>query len=179
MGSGAAVTTSVDMPAKYVIHVVGPKYASQRHHGARATLRSRDHSTQNCRSDERCCRSVALPIISAGIYGCRLEDACEIIANAAYESIWTAKHVKDIHLCGFTNGSDMAGQLSNKVKGYEKKAETVKRRSGFRAIARELCLRFFIVGGLYCFRGLRAGSEVPAIRSLGRLRRVFFDCGRV
>lgn len=76
----AGWTTAGDMPARWVIHVVGPNY--------NAGERDRSLLTSCYRlalevADELGARSVAFPLVSAGIYGWPKEDA----VDAALETL--------------------------------------------------------------------------------------------
>lgn len=75
----AGWTTAGDLPARWVIHVVGPVYG----HGSREqlvscyanALRVADElSAEN----EPGVRSIAFPLVSAGIYGWPLDDAIRV-----------------------------------------------------------------------------------------------------
>lgn len=77
---GAAVaTTAGDLPARWVIHTVGPVYSA-----------SEDRSDQlaSCYreslriADELGAQTVAFPAVSAGVYGWPLEDAARIAVRA-------------------------------------------------------------------------------------------------
>jgi len=68
----AVVTTAGRLPARWVIHTVGPVYS--RREDRSATLRSAYTSSLEV-ADELEAASVAFPLISAGIYGWPLEDA--------------------------------------------------------------------------------------------------------
>jgi O-acetyl-ADP-ribose deacetylase (regulator of RNase III) len=71
----AAVTTAGKLPARWVIHVVGPVYAKSE---------DRSHLLASCyrealrRADEVGARSVAFPAVSAGIYGWPMDDAARV-----------------------------------------------------------------------------------------------------
>jgi O-acetyl-ADP-ribose deacetylase (regulator of RNase III) len=71
----AAVTTAGNLPARWVIHVVGPVYAKRE---------DRSHLLESCyRQALRCAdgvgaQSVAFPAVSAGIYGWPMHDAARI-----------------------------------------------------------------------------------------------------
>ena len=71
----AAVTTAGELPAKYVIHVVGPVFAKSE---------DRSHLLASCyrealrRADDVGAASVAFPAVSAGIYGWPMESAARI-----------------------------------------------------------------------------------------------------
>ncbi len=66
----AGWTTAGDLPARWVIHVVGPVYGR----GSREQLVSCYANALRV-ADELGARSVAFPLISAGIYGWPLDDA--------------------------------------------------------------------------------------------------------
>ena len=68
----AAATSAGELPARWVIHTVGPVYDARR--DLSATLRS-CYSSSLAVADELGAVSVAVPLISAGAYGWPLEDA--------------------------------------------------------------------------------------------------------
>jgi O-acetyl-ADP-ribose deacetylase (regulator of RNase III) len=71
--AGAAVaTTAGDLPARWVIHTVGPVYSRSQERSA--TLRSCYRESLRV-ADEVGATSVAFPLISAGVYGWPAEDA--------------------------------------------------------------------------------------------------------
>ncbi|AEA26198.1 Appr-1-p processing domain protein [Pseudonocardia dioxanivorans CB1190] len=76
----AVATTAGNLPARWVIHTVGPVYAKRR---------SRRHLLESCYreslrvADELGAATVAFPAVSAGIYGWPLDDA----ALAAVETV--------------------------------------------------------------------------------------------
>lgn len=70
----AGWTTAGDMPARWVIHTVGPNYnAGQRD---RALLESCYRRSLDV-ADELGVQTIAFPLISAGIYGWPLDDAID------------------------------------------------------------------------------------------------------
>ncbi len=77
----AIVTTAGDLPARWVIHTVGPVYS--RGHDQSAVLAS--CYTESLRvADEIGARSVAFPAVSAGAYGWPPQDAALIAVSAAH-----------------------------------------------------------------------------------------------
>jgi O-acetyl-ADP-ribose deacetylase (regulator of RNase III) len=69
---GAGWTTGHALPARWVIHVVGPNYTAGEHD--RSLLES-CYSGALAVADELGARTVAFPLVSAGIYGWPREDA--------------------------------------------------------------------------------------------------------
>lgn len=71
----AGWTTSGRLPAQWVIHTVGPNHAAgQRDRTLLVSCYQRALEV----ADELGARSIAFPLISAGIYGWPLEDAIEV-----------------------------------------------------------------------------------------------------
>ena len=68
----AVATTAGELPARWVIHTVGPVYDARR--DLSATLRS-CYSRSLAVADELGAATIAFPLISAGAYGWPLEDA--------------------------------------------------------------------------------------------------------
>jgi len=71
----AAASEAGDLPARWVIHVVGPVYT---------TAEDRSHLLESCYvealrvADELGARTVAFPAVSAGIYGWPIDSAAQI-----------------------------------------------------------------------------------------------------
>jgi len=76
----AVATTAGDMPAKYVIHTVGPVYSSCGDH-CEALLAS-CYITSLKAARELGCSDIAFPAISTGIYGYPKEEAARIAYRA-------------------------------------------------------------------------------------------------
>jgi O-acetyl-ADP-ribose deacetylase (regulator of RNase III) len=100
----AGWTTAGDMPARWVIHVVGPNYrAGQTDPGL---LRS-CYSNALTVADELGAATMAFPLISAGIYGWPLQDA----ADTAVETLRrTEANVSEARLMAF--GADTLDALT-------------------------------------------------------------------
>jgi O-acetyl-ADP-ribose deacetylase len=91
----AGWTTAGDLPARWVIHVVGPNYA--RGQTDRSLLTS-CYSNALAVADELGAQTVAFPLVSAGIYGWPLDDA----AAAAVETLrGTPSKVRQARLVAF------------------------------------------------------------------------------
>jgi O-acetyl-ADP-ribose deacetylase len=91
----AVATTAGRLPATWVIHTVGPVYSKRE--DRRATLLQAYTSCLQV-ADELGARSVAFPLLSAGVYGWPLQDA----ADAAVEAVKNATTaVEDVRLVAF------------------------------------------------------------------------------
>jgi O-acetyl-ADP-ribose deacetylase (regulator of RNase III) len=94
----AGWTTAGDLPARWVIHTVGPNYLAGEQD--RALLLSCYRRSLEV-ADELGVRTIAFPLISAGIYGWPLHDAID----AAVESISAAATaVEEVRLVVLDNG---------------------------------------------------------------------------
>ncbi len=71
----ARLTPGFDLPAKYVIHTVGPRYSMP---DAQELLGSAFASALEVASDHPDIRTVALPAISCGVYGYPVAEAASI-----------------------------------------------------------------------------------------------------
>lgn len=84
----ARITPAGDLPARHVIHAVGPRYHSDANPGQ--LLASAYHSSYRLALDNGC-RSLAVPAISCGIFAFPLDEAAEIALgvsrSAAYSSL--------------------------------------------------------------------------------------------
>ena len=96
LATGAAGwTTAGAMPARWVIHVVGPNFsAGQRDRSLLTSCYSRALAV----ADELGARSVAFPLVSAGIYGWPRQDA---IAAALETLRATPTEVEEARLVAF------------------------------------------------------------------------------
>ena len=79
----AVITTAGKLAARYVIHAVGPIYEDGRQ-GEPELLASAYRTTLQLAA-EHGCQSLALPAISAGIYGYPLRDAARIALSTVSE----------------------------------------------------------------------------------------------
>jgi len=84
----AVVTTAGRLPAKYVIHAVGPVYRDGLH-GEKEQLKS-CYTTALKLASEREVRSISFPSISTGVYGYPIEEAAAIAVRTA--AAWLDEH---------------------------------------------------------------------------------------
>ena len=96
---GAVATGGGELPARWVIHAVGPVWegGGQGEDGLLASA----VRTALLRAEEVGAKSVALPAISTGIYGFPLERAANISVGAAREFAESARVVERIVFCLF------------------------------------------------------------------------------
>ena len=72
----ARITPGFRLPAKFVVHTVGPVYRDGRH--GEPGLLAACYRNSLALAAENDCRSIAFPCISTGVYGYPIEDAAEI-----------------------------------------------------------------------------------------------------
>ncbi|WP_370671157.1 macro domain-containing protein [Pseudoalteromonas luteoviolacea] len=76
----ARITIAGNLPAKYVIHTVGPIYRQAQN--PEATLKSAYFNSLQL-AVENDCKSIAFPAISCGAYGYPLEEAAHIAVSTS------------------------------------------------------------------------------------------------
>lgn len=72
----ARITPAFDLPARYVIHTVGPVYRDGA--SGEAEVLGACYRNSLALAVEHGCGSVAFPAISCGVYGYPIEEACRI-----------------------------------------------------------------------------------------------------
>ncbi|MGB5443883.1 MAG: macro domain-containing protein [Psychromonas sp.] len=83
----ARITLAGELPAKYVIHTVGPIYKQSSN--PRASLESAYLNSLHL-AVENHCKSVAFPAISCGVYGYPHQEAAEIALTVCYKKEFAA-----------------------------------------------------------------------------------------
>ncbi|GGU79821.1 macro domain-containing protein [Streptomyces albospinus] len=92
--TGAAVaTTAGRLPARWVIHTVGPRFT---HQEDRSELLASCYRESLRVADELGARTVAFPAISAGIYGWPMEDAARIAVETVRAAQTSVEEVRFI-----------------------------------------------------------------------------------
>ena len=87
----AVATTGGRLPARWVIHTVGPVYAKAED---RSGLLASCHGESLRVADELGAKTVAFPAISTGVYGYPLEEAAPVAVNAVRESDTNVEEVQ-------------------------------------------------------------------------------------
>jgi O-acetyl-ADP-ribose deacetylase (regulator of RNase III) len=100
----AVATTAGDLPARWVIHTVGPVYAKSQD---RSALLASCHAESLRVADELGARTVAFPAISTGVYGYPLDEAAPVAIRAAREA---DTRVQEVRFVLFDEGSYQAFQ---------------------------------------------------------------------
>ena len=77
----ARITKGYKLPAKYVIHTVGPVYRNGAH--GEPDLLASCHTSSLELAAEYECRTVAFPAISCGVYGYPVADAAHVALEAS------------------------------------------------------------------------------------------------
>ncbi|MFZ0478174.1 MAG: O-acetyl-ADP-ribose deacetylase [Terriglobales bacterium] len=95
----AVLTTGGRLPAKYVIHTVGPIYREGINKEA-ATLASCYRESIRL-ADDHAIRSLAFPSISTGAYGYPIQEAAEIAVQAVAEALPSTTHVEMVRFILF------------------------------------------------------------------------------
>jgi O-acetyl-ADP-ribose deacetylase len=87
----AVATTAGTLPAKWVIHTVGPVFSESED---RAPLLARCHTASLEVADQLGARTVAFPAISTGVYGYPLEAAAPVAIAAVREARTKVEEVR-------------------------------------------------------------------------------------
>jgi O-acetyl-ADP-ribose deacetylase len=87
----AVATTGGDLPARWVIHTVGPVYAREEDP---ATLLSSCHTESLRIADELEAAGVAFPAISTGVYGYPIDEAARVAVDAVRTADTSVREVR-------------------------------------------------------------------------------------
>lgn len=88
----AVITTGGRLPAKYVIHTVGPIYSGGRQGEARTLASCYRESIRL--ADDHGVTSLAFPAISTGAYGYPVHEAASVAVKAVVGALSLASHVR-------------------------------------------------------------------------------------
>ena len=92
----ARITPGFKLPAKFVIHTVGPVYCDGLH--GEPDLLASCYRNSLALAAENGCRSIAFPCISTGVYGYPIEDAARIAVREAREFLSPAENAEDAEM---------------------------------------------------------------------------------
>jgi O-acetyl-ADP-ribose deacetylase (regulator of RNase III) len=113
----AVLTTAGRLPAKYVIHTVGPLYWGGKQREAETLASCYRESVQL--ADRHGIRSLAFPAISTGAYGYPVHEAAEVAVKLIVEVLPTCTHLEQVRFVLF----DMAT-----CEAYVRAAEKLSQR---------------------------------------------------
>lgn len=116
---GAVATGAYDLPAKYIIHAVGPIWRGGGQ-GEEAQLRSA-YLTSLKLAEEKGCRSISFPLISSGIYGYPKEQALQVAVSAFSQFLTEQEEGRemDIYLVVFDRSAvSLSEKLFQEISHY-------------------------------------------------------------
>jgi len=86
----ARITPGFSLPARWVIHTVGPRYEADRN--PEKLLESAYRNSLTLAQDNDC-QSIAFPAISCGVYGYPHDEAAKISLSVTSETKWQAMDI--------------------------------------------------------------------------------------
>jgi O-acetyl-ADP-ribose deacetylase (regulator of RNase III) len=95
----AVITTGGNLPAKYVIHTVGPIYGEE--HGREATLLAKAYTRSLMLAEDYGLASVAFPSISTGVYSYPKNEAAAVASEAIAEFLSAGSELREVRLVFF------------------------------------------------------------------------------
>jgi O-acetyl-ADP-ribose deacetylase len=100
----AVITTAGRMPAKYVIHTVGPVYG--RGGADKARLLADCYLNSLKLAVDRGITTIAFPAISTGVYGYPPEEAAAVASSAIEEQLTSAPALTEVRLVFFGSADE-------------------------------------------------------------------------
>ncbi len=101
------ITFGYSLPARYVIHTVGPVWQGGKAGEAKLLASCYRRSLELARDHD--CKTVAFPAISCGIYGYPIKEACTVAVETIRAFLETDNNLERVYLVAF--GDEVA-------KGY-------------------------------------------------------------
>jgi len=95
----AVITTGGNLPARHVIHTVGPIYG--RHGGKEAELLAACYVNSMHLAEKHGLSSVAFPAISTGAYGYPASEAAVVASQSIRETLERAEALKEVRVVFF------------------------------------------------------------------------------
>ena len=106
----AVITSAGDLPAKYVIHTVGPIYGQ--HDGEEERLLAACYRNSLLLAAKHQLKTIAFPAISTGVYGYPKAEAAKIASTTVREFIHGGTSIEEIRLV-FFGQEDMLAFLNS------------------------------------------------------------------
>ncbi|MEA4894005.1 MAG: macro domain-containing protein, partial [Oscillospiraceae bacterium] len=111
----AVITPGFRLPAKFVVHTAGPVYRGGKS-GEEEQLRS-CYLNSLKRAVENKCKSIALPLISSGIYGYPKDEALRVATGVIQDFL--GEHELDVYLAVFDKAAfAVSEKLLGEVESY-------------------------------------------------------------
>jgi len=111
----AVITKGFSLPAKYIIHAVGPVYQGGGNN-EESLLRACYKNSLNL-AKKHGCESIAFPLISSGIYGYPKDDALAVATDTIGK--WLMKNDMDVSLVVFDKAAfELSSDLLGEVKAF-------------------------------------------------------------
>jgi O-acetyl-ADP-ribose deacetylase (regulator of RNase III) len=124
----AVATKGFDLPAKYIIHTVGPVY-NDGESGEEALLGLCYKNSLDL-AKKKGCESIAFPLISSGAYGYPKDKALSVATSAISE--WLATNDMDVSLVVFDKAAfALSNELLGDVRAFIDENYVDKSRIGF------------------------------------------------
>lgn len=98
----AVITTGGKLPARHVIHTVGPIYG--RHAGAEAALLADCYANAIALAAQNGLRTLAFPAISTGVYGYPKAEAAKVARQAILAALAAHPEIEEVRLVFFSEG---------------------------------------------------------------------------
>ena len=95
----AVITTAGNLPARYVIHTVGPIYG--RHAGSEAQLLAACYRNSLRLAASHSLSSIAFPAVSTGVFGYPASEAAAVSSAAVAQFLATDQTVREVRLVFF------------------------------------------------------------------------------
>jgi O-acetyl-ADP-ribose deacetylase len=95
----AVITTAGNLPARYVIHTVGPIYGA--HDGDEARLLAACYQNSLRLAASHSLSSIAFPAISTGVFGYPQSEAAAVSSTAIEQYLATDKQIREVRLVFF------------------------------------------------------------------------------
>jgi len=97
----AVITTGGNLPARFVIHTVGPIYGN--HGGQEAPLLAACYENSVALAARHDLTTLAFPAISTGVYGYPKEDAVRVSIEALKRALATHASIREVRLVYFSD----------------------------------------------------------------------------
>ncbi|NCF36022.1 MAG: O-acetyl-ADP-ribose deacetylase [Gammaproteobacteria bacterium] len=102
----ARITEGYRLPARYVIHAVGPVWQGGGHN--EAELLASCYRKSILLAEERGLSSIAFPAISCGIYGYPINQAATIAIESTLQTLHQCEHVEEVIFACFSDDIEAA-----------------------------------------------------------------------